>query len=181
LHADPAAREGEALRWVLDTNVVLDWLVFGDAHMRGADAWLRQGRARWLHTPAMLEELCEVVSREQVLRRARADAGALGRSVREASRAHGILMPEAAPCPWRCSDPDDQMFIDLAAQERAQCLLTRDKALLALAPRCAVLGLRILRPSELGLPDGDGDGAGRPAPASDLRPRRAGAGDATRQ
>ncbi len=156
LHApapSPAAQAGEALRWVLDTNVVLDWLVFEDAHMRKPANWLREGRACWLHTPAMLEELCDVVSRDQVLRRARAEAGALGRCVRDAARAHGILMPEPAPCPWRCSDPDDQVFIDLAAQAGAQCLLTRDKALLALAPRCTALGLRILRPADLGLPD----------------------------
>ncbi len=149
----PAATLAQAQRWVLDTNVVLDWLVFGDGHMRRPQAWLREGRARWLHTAAMLEELCDVVSREQLLLRARAEAGALTRIVRDASLAHGILMPEPAPCPWRCSDPDDQMFIDLAVQASAQCLLTRDKALLALAPRCAALGLRILRPAELGLPD----------------------------
>ncbi|WP_018911839.1 putative toxin-antitoxin system toxin component, PIN family [Thiomonas sp. FB-6] len=141
---------GGTLHWVLDTNVVLDWLVFADAHMEAAAAWLHEGRARWLHTPAMLEELFDVVSREQVLRRAGADAAALGRRVRQAAQDHGLLLPEAPACAWRCADPDDQMFIDLAAHARAQCLLTRDKALLALAPRCSAPGLRILRPAELG-------------------------------
>ncbi len=148
-----APEPGDPLRWVLDTNVVLDWLVFADAHMRAVDAWLRDGRARWLHTPAMLEELLDVVSREQVLRRAGAVADALARRVLDAAGEHGLCRPEAPACAWRCADPDDQMFIDLAAQARAQCLLTRDKALLALAPRCAGLGLRIVRPAELGLPD----------------------------
>jgi putative PIN family toxin of toxin-antitoxin system len=143
----------DAPRWVLDTNVVLDWLVFGDAHMRTADAWLRDGRARWLHTPAMLEELLDVVSREQILRRAGAAASTLARRVLDAAGEYGLSRPEAPSCAWRCADPDDQMFIDLAAQARAQYLVTRDKALLALAPRCAALGLRIVRPAELGLPD----------------------------
>ena len=148
-----APEPGDPLRWVLDTNVVLDWLVFADAHMRTPDAWLRGGRARWLHTPAMLEELLDVVSREQVLRRAGAVAATLTRRVLDAAAEHGLSRPEAPACAWRCADPDDQMFIDLAAQARAQCLLTRDKALLALAPRCAALGLRIVRPADLGLPD----------------------------
>ena len=141
---------GGTLHWVLDTNVVLDWLVFADAHMQAPGHCLREGRARWLHTPAMLEELFDVVSREQVLRRAGADAAALGHRVERAARDHGLSLPEAPACAWRCADPDDQMFIDLAAQSRAHCLLTRDKALLALAPRCSALGLRILRPAELG-------------------------------
>lgn len=149
----PAQPPGGTPHWVLDTNVVLDWLVFADTPMRTAGAWLREGRARWLHTPAMLEELFDVVTREPVLRRAGAEAAALIHRVRQAAQDHGLLLSEAPACAWRCADPDDQMFIDLAAQARAQCLLTRDKALLALAPRCAALGLRILRPAELGLPD----------------------------
>jgi predicted nucleic acid-binding protein len=53
-----------------------------------------------------------------------------------------------APAGLRCSDADDQVFIDLALAERAQWLLTHDRALLKLARRAAALGLRIVRPAD---------------------------------
>jgi predicted nucleic acid-binding protein len=47
----------------------------------------------------------------------------------------------------RCSDPDDQQFIELAAAIRAQCLVSKDRALLKLHRRCAPQ-FRILTPAE---------------------------------
>ena len=43
----------------------------------------------------------------------------------------------------RCTDPDDQKFIDLALQTGASALLSRDRAVLKLARRAAVHGLPI--------------------------------------
>jgi predicted nucleic acid-binding protein len=45
----------------------------------------------------------------------------------------------------RCTDPDDQKFID-AAIVSAQWLISRDRAVLKLARRAAALGLRIVTP-----------------------------------
>jgi predicted nucleic acid-binding protein len=46
----------------------------------------------------------------------------------------------------RCSDPDDQVFIDLAAEAGARWLLTHDRALLRLARRARALGVQIAQP-----------------------------------
>jgi uncharacterized protein len=46
-----------------------------------------------------------------------------------------------------CRDPDDQKFLELALAARAQCLLTKDHALLELARRR--LPFEILRPGAL--------------------------------
>lgn len=136
--------------WVLDTNVVLDWLVFDDAHMRTAAQRLRAGRARWLHSRPMLDELADVLGREQLVRRAPAPSAELLRRMADASARCGVLLPPAPRCAWECADPDDQGFIDLALHARASLLITRDKALLALARRVADRGLlRIVRPAEL--------------------------------
>jgi len=63
-------------------------------------------------------------------------------------------LPEAAMTPHpevklpRCADPDDQKFLELALAAGAQCLLSKDKALLQLARRTAREGwFRILAPS----------------------------------
>ena len=136
--------------WVLDTNAVLDWLVFDDASMRAATAPLRAGLACWVHTQAMLDELADVVSREVITRRAAATPEDLLERVNRARGAHGLLLATAPRCAWDCADPDDQMFIDLAVQACARVLVTRDKALLALARQAAgASDLRIVRPAEL--------------------------------
>ena len=46
----------------------------------------------------------------------------------------------------RCTDADDQMFIDLAVSHRARWLLSRDRAVLKLARRAAKQGVLIMPP-----------------------------------
>jgi predicted nucleic acid-binding protein len=47
----------------------------------------------------------------------------------------------------RCTDPDDQVFIDLALACKARWLLSKDRALLKLARRARALGLSIQPPA----------------------------------
>ncbi len=47
----------------------------------------------------------------------------------------------------RCSDPDDQKFIELAAAAQAQVLISKDRAVLKLRRRCAP-HFRIMTPAE---------------------------------
>jgi predicted nucleic acid-binding protein len=48
----------------------------------------------------------------------------------------------------RCKDPDDQKFLELAASAGAQLLISKDQAVLELAPR--VTRFRILAPKDCG-------------------------------
>jgi predicted nucleic acid-binding protein len=47
----------------------------------------------------------------------------------------------------RCSDPDDQKFIELASASGAQILVSKDRAVLKLRRRCASQ-FRIVTPAE---------------------------------
>ena len=61
--------------------------------------------------------------------------------------AHAHAVEAAEPSPRIiCRDPDDQKFIDLALARHARWLVSRDKALLALAKRAKLRGLFILKP-----------------------------------
>jgi len=128
---------------VIDTQVVMDWLVFGDARVAPLAAAIEAGRLDWIGRSTMLDELRHVLGRGVAADRqpdlARIDA---------AFARHCRMIP-AAPAPavhLVCRDPDDQQFIDLAIAERAAWLLSRDKAVLALRKRALTFALTIATP-----------------------------------
>ncbi len=124
---------------VLDTNVVLDLLVFRDPAAAALDDGLAQGRLCWLATVAMRDELERVLGYAAVARRLAA-AGRLPQQVLADFDARSQRVTAPGRAPVICSDPDDQCFIDLAVQH-ACTLLSKDAAVLALAPGLAALGV----------------------------------------
>ena len=136
-------------RLVLDTNVALDLFVFRDPACERLRDALQRGlvqavvdepcRAEWLAVLEYPQFGLAEAARGQAMA---AFDGAVAR------------LPEAAMTPHpevklpRCADPDDQKFLELALAAGAQCLLSKDKALLQLARRTAREGwFRILAPS----------------------------------
>jgi predicted nucleic acid-binding protein len=141
----PLRPDAPPLDLVLDTNVVLDWLAF--RHPVGAplaDA-LISGHCRWLCTRAMRDELADVIGRA-TLKHWAIDAPAVLAIFDALAVDVGSPAPLCAGASPRCSDPDDQMFIDLAIARRAHALLTRDRALLRLATRARPWGVLIATP-----------------------------------
>ena len=137
--ATPEAAEAtEAVDVILDTNVVLDWLVFQHASGLAIGEAVEAGRLRWIVSPAMQEELTDVLGRLLHLPTLMRWAERHAPASREVAR---LAQPVSAPGPLphpqrlRCTDPDDQCFIDLAVSRRTPWLITRDHALRRLARR----------------------------------------------
>lgn len=128
---------------VIDTQALLDWLVFGDASAAPWSAAVQAGRLRWRSCPRMRTELGHMLGHARLARWNPQSEQALAVFDRYAEL---VDDPPATQPTLRCRDPDDQVFIDLALAQRAGWLLTRDKALLALAGRARPLGTHILRP-----------------------------------
>lgn len=127
---------------VIDTQVVMDWLVFRDPGVQVLADAIVGGRLRWLVAPEMRDELRHVLGRG-VARRYAPDMALIEGSF----DAHAEAVPAAEPSPRLvCRDPDDQKFIDLALACEARWLISRDKALLTLAKRARPRGLLILPP-----------------------------------
>jgi predicted nucleic acid-binding protein len=127
---------------VLDTNVVLDWLVFAEPTVAALAAAAISQRLRWLATSAMRDELAHVLDRGLAARCGCDTAAMLARW-----DAHALTREPAPPALGLvCTDRDDQKFIDLAVGARARWLVTRDKAVLKLARRAHALGLSIVTP-----------------------------------
>ena len=129
---------------VLDTNVVLDWLVFRNPASASIEPALAAGRWRWFATAAMVSELEHVLTYPE-LESWQPDRGALHASCTRWATLVAAL-PPAPSSPLRCTDPDDQMFIDLAIQLGSATLLSRDRAVLKLARRAQAHGIHILTP-----------------------------------
>jgi predicted nucleic acid-binding protein len=122
---------------VLDTNVVLDLLVFGDPSAAPLREGLLARRLRWLATPAMRGELERVLGYTAIA--GRLTAGRItARDVLEQFDHHACLVAAPPRASVACSDPDDQPFIDLAVHH-ACTLLSKDAAVLALKRRLAAV------------------------------------------
>ncbi len=130
---------------VLDTNVVLDWLVFRDPSAAALGPALAQGRWCWHATAAMRAELEQVLTYEALSAWSPNAADVFAHWERWTRPVDPAATPPAAQL--RCSDPDDQKFVDLALQLGRCTLLSRDRALLRLARRAAPWGVSILPPS----------------------------------
>lgn len=132
---------------VLDTQVLLDWLVFDDPRMRGWSRAITTGRLHWLSCAAMQAEALRVAHDPAIARRA--SPAPMESLLREVFATYARTVPPPVPSSrLRCRDKDDQMFIDLALAQSARWLLSRDHALLDLRRRAAAVGLYIVAPGD---------------------------------
>ncbi len=142
----------KAMRLVLDTQVWLDWLVFDDPGIRPIRNAVSLKRAEVLIDAVCEAELVRVLAYDLGKRSidAAAQAAALAHCRRLATRIDGAVPPAARAGLPRCSDPDDQKFLEAALAARADALVTKDRALLHLARRNArPVPFRILTPEQL--------------------------------
>ncbi len=144
LHARPDSQIPATI--VLDTNVLLDLLLFDDPRAQPLRAALQAGRLQAVATAPMLDELADVLQRPFVAGWPTPAAEVLVRA-RDLCR---MVEPvtETAPRAPVCSDPDDQKFIDLAWGLPAVWLISRDRAVLKLARPARLRGLRIGTPED---------------------------------
>jgi uncharacterized protein len=126
---------------VLDTNVVLDWLVFRNPRTASLAAAIEDGGLRWIVSMPMRAELGHMLAHASLARWS-PDADRILATLDRLSS----LCPPAAASRLHCTDRDDQIFIDLALKERADWLITHDRALLKLARRARLQGVSVLTP-----------------------------------
>ncbi len=136
------------LHWVLDTNVVLDWLVFADPALTGLTQAVQHGQIVLHAHPLSVAELQRVLDYPllKLDRQRQTDCLVRYQSITQPVpvathfAADNLLLPADFPL---CKDPDDQLFLALAWHLKADALISRDKALLALRKRAARFELAI--------------------------------------
>lgn len=141
------------LTLVLDTNVVLGWLLFGDSAVRGLQQAVAERRVAIVTHCAALDELRRVLSYPACKLAPGAQQALLDRYRMSSCEAvlpetfalGNLLLPAGFP---RCRDADDQHFLALAYHTQADGLLTKDKQVLRLKKRAARFGVTISSPEE---------------------------------
>ena len=120
------------MRLVLDTNVVLDLVVFGDPSSRALRAAIEASRVTLVADAACLAELRRVLAYPEFGLDTGAQTATYDWYASRVAIDEVAASPPNLPLP-RCRDADDQKFLDLAWTTRADHLVTKDKALLELA------------------------------------------------
>jgi uncharacterized protein len=138
-----------ALKLVLDTNIVLDWLVFEDAGVETLRRGIADQRISIVTYELALAELRRVLTYPQlkldpaeqtaVFETYRATASIA--SVPQGYSPTQLMLPDGFP---RCRDPDDDHFLALTHHAAADALVSKDKAVLKLRKRARKFGLTIL-------------------------------------
>ena len=130
---------------VLDTNVVLDCFVFQNTECVELLRAIMSRAVTWRASPEMRDELLRVVSVGH-LNAWHPDPTELSE---QWDRWCSESPPAAVSTPMgrlRCTDPDDQKFIDFSIWVGARWLVSRDRAVLKLARRMREYGIEVIRP-----------------------------------
>ena len=138
---------------VLDTNVVLDWLVFTDHSLNLLMSALAMGSVTLVSHEAAEAELQRVVTYPLLNLNAVRQANVLSTYQAQTRRARlpdgftlqNLMLPAGFP---RCRDPDDQLFLALAFHAGA-ALVSRDRAVLSLTQRVRRFGVQIVTVPQL--------------------------------
>jgi putative PIN family toxin of toxin-antitoxin system len=119
------------VRWVLDTNVVVSGLLWQGTSYHLLVAIRQQPNIQVYSSPALLEELADVLSRPFSAKR----LGMIGQSVRgvlaDFVEVVELVEPVDVPRVVLC-DPDDDHVLAAASTARADCIVSGDSDLLTL-------------------------------------------------
>lgn len=131
---------------VIDSQSVFDWLVFHNPLCADWAAALAGTDWEWIFTSDMKSEF-DFVAAKGFGSRWPVDIESVAAAWSRHAREVPAPPPLGAAVRLRCTDPDDQKFIDLAISAGAHTLVTRDKALLRLARKALERhGLRVCKP-----------------------------------
>jgi putative PIN family toxin of toxin-antitoxin system len=134
------------VRVVLDTNVWLDWLIFDDASVTPLKQAQASGIIQIVINEVCLNELSAVLSYPQFALLEEQKTNHLA-EVERCTIKHNLQPPRHLTALPRCSDPDDQKFLELARDSHSDWLITKDKALLGVRRGTTrIAGFRIATP-----------------------------------
>ena len=144
-----ASTTHKPMQVVLDTNVVLDWLLFADTQVQPIVAAIEARRVRVVTQALLVSELERVLeyptlklaadTRRAIIKRYRMFTD-MAAAPSDFARDR-LFMPKGMP---HCRDRDDDIFIAVAFHSHADALVTKDKQLLKVRKAAGKFGVRIV-------------------------------------
>lgn len=134
------------MRVVADANILVSAALGRSPQspsVRIIDAAL-DGRIELVMSPALLEEIADVLSRPRIRKRLSADDAQLFLAD---VAAQVVMLADPLDPPTVCRDPDDDYLVALAMIADAEVLVSGDNDLLAVAPARA--GVEVMTPRQL--------------------------------
>ena len=125
---------------ILDTNILLDIFVFEDVRADRLRNAVLNRQIKTYSNQTSVEELRDVISRPLFALEEARQAEVMRQWQ---SLSQSIEDPKLEPAPWKCQDPDDQVFLDLAFTVRPSILISKDNAVLKLATQALKEGVWI--------------------------------------
>ena len=126
---------------VIDTNIILDLLVFADVATVPLRQALESGTLGWIATQPMRDELERVLAYPQIVPRL-AFYRLSAADVLAQFDGYVCVVAVAPKASAVCKDADDQKFIDLAVAHQAR-LLSKDRAVLSMKKRLLPWGVQV--------------------------------------
>jgi putative PIN family toxin of toxin-antitoxin system len=127
-------------RLVLDTNVILDLLVFKDPTAEPIRHLLDAKLVDAVRSEASMLELIDVIQRP-MFKLSREEQDIILQAWESVTRLLENAAIESAP--FTCRDLDDQIFLDMAYSIRPALLLSKDLLVLELRPKAKPHGVEI--------------------------------------
>ncbi len=131
---------------VLDTNVVLDILLFADKNAESIQQLLASGQLLALGHYDTLYEFADVISRPQF----KLTESQINEKLHAWIKLHWLIN-EPLPTEGYCKDHDDDKFFNLAHLCSAQYLISKDKKGLKAKGKAKRFGCTVIKPENLNL------------------------------
>ncbi len=134
---------------VLDTNIVLDLFLFQDPATLALRQQLQSGQLQWFATPHMRSELERVLTYPHIAAKLSFYQKAPNDILAQFDHYAQLTPAPASKAPYTCTDPDDQVFIDLATflashhPNAAIALVSKDKAVLSMRKRLGKVAVHV--------------------------------------
>jgi putative PIN family toxin of toxin-antitoxin system len=135
------------VRLVLDTNVVLDWLVFSAPDLAGFREQVIDGRVHVITDTFAIDELRRVLPRRELKLDPTRQQTVLEQYCARTSLVSAITESRDGALPHgfpSCRDPDDNPFLALTYKSNARALVTKDRAVLRLRRRVRPYGFAVM-------------------------------------
>jgi putative PIN family toxin of toxin-antitoxin system len=132
---------------VLDTNILLDLFYFADPSVQNLYQALIDQRFEVYILDEIWDEMEEVLTRKPFLQ----NSDQISKLKAKFGHLFVWKALDTRRCGVKCSDPDDQLFLELSYQVAPSLLVTKDTDLLKLSKKLLPLQVQILRriPDEL--------------------------------